>query len=382
MRTPGCGLLARLVRYRPKTQGKQKEDFLTEAWAHLLEQDRDLLKAAVRRIFGDRAARDLKGREVRVKTQPTYAAPEGGPDRRPDLVISVDGKDFICEHKLGAPLSNLVSGKGSVNQIEAYLRLKRGPVALVAKDPVDIPPEVLRRRAYRKPRRVAVGGSEPAGHFTWRHDIYPLIQAAAKNHDAPWLHEELLGLLDCLDAGPAPLPDPFFGDLGIGNEPELRPNKEKFDRLLGPVKAWLMEQGWSKGTFWVAYPQFIGPEPGVGLYFSGGTAWRPRHLQLKLRVPELAVDSVDEFTGRAMALDDGVFDASVRPNKTDSGEPVIDTFVSTPLTSWLEGFREKGPEAVEARLLEFVKLAHGELVPLMAGLARVGTAAPAGGDAE
>jgi hypothetical protein len=86
----------------------------------------------------------------------------------PDMIIETPQLNIICEHKVGAPLGN--------RQLERYLSIvlaeeqrtkKPHRLALIARDIVSIPGEVLQHAHYLKPERSA--------HFRWR-DIYAQTQ--------------------------------------------------------------------------------------------------------------------------------------------------------------------------------------------------------------
>lgn len=147
-------LLCNLIRL-----SNQKEDFLTEVFANLLQTDARLSRAFVKRLLPNRKS----DAPVTIVTQHSLRAWKS----RPDMLVTTGGLRIAVEHKLDAP-----EGSG---QLSKYLTLPRrqvSRVALISADYRRLAPEILKHPRYVRP-------ADGQSHFLWT-DIWPLIQLACR----------------------------------------------------------------------------------------------------------------------------------------------------------------------------------------------------------
>lgn len=138
--------------------GLGAEDRLTFSWAYVLN--------TVPRL-GQRVTDLMSERAGLPKTQFVRAIdhPEGTQRDRPDFLLRTREWSMVMEHKLGAGLG--------VKQLERYLEYvgdgRRSYLALMSPQLMEVAPEVLRHRRYRR----------PAGrkHFLWQ-DFFPLLASS------------------------------------------------------------------------------------------------------------------------------------------------------------------------------------------------------------
>jgi hypothetical protein len=246
----------------------QGENFFTECLAATLQADATLARKFLARLCGQELVDSARIADsgLEIKTQVTFG------NSTPDMLFCFGNHPAIAvENKLASPL-----GEG---QLEKYLNLPVGHVALIAGYEVDVPKCAREAPRYLQPR-------EGRSHFMW-HDFYPDVESCAGKPLASVLTKALLALFAQLGYEPAPacIPDLYFPD-----EESRKRNRLRFAKYWEATRQELMKRGWEKITAGQI----------VELYVKDGKAKRlkwawidPINLRGSLRVRLRLRDRVD-----------------------------------------------------------------------------------------
>lgn len=316
--------------------GHESETFLTEAWAHLLENDATL----ARRVLALLTGRDdeLAG-AVGVATQVHHRNSHGSPCVV-DLELSCGELLLLVENRLDASLPPREVPDVTHDQLGRYLRLGVGKVVLVSsRVHAALPAEVLEHPRYLQPASLR--------HFTWSM-LFPLLQRRAAEQPESWLHRELVGLFDALQLLP---PDPLIGELGRASEPEHAEARARFKQLLIPTYERLLRDGWSAG--------YLGSDCRVlrsdaQLFVSGRHEGRASFVvRLSAFVPagEAATLAHEVSAHASELLGHAVGVRTERLSSTDEGDQVAVT-LAVPRVTWLAGVESE--EQVSRRIDDWV----------------------------
>jgi hypothetical protein len=200
----GTRLFVNLLRRTPDHDDVTvRENFLTEAIAGLLAEDRVFARDFTALLFSGGSRRRPRSRLVGIATQRSHYGSATEPRSQIDLQLEFANFTVAVEVKIGAPEGKTSNGR---RQLESHCRLK-------TVDAVTMISGYLQGGDFGSLGTKYLVPANGRGYFLWA-DVYPLLLAGAKRRGAPALHRAALGLFEYLNF------EPHHKSVGDLNDPD------------------------------------------------------------------------------------------------------------------------------------------------------------------